>query len=115
MTTPPIPISRVELGPEVEALVLAVVRSGHLAQGPMVARLEGAFCDLVGTTHAVAVGNGTLALVAAIEGSGVEAGSEIVTSPFTFVATVNAILEAGARVRFADISLDDFNVDIDEV
>jgi perosamine synthetase len=115
MTTPQIPISRVELGPEAEALVLEVVRSGHLAQGPMVERLERAFCDLVGTAHAVAVGNGTLALVAAIQAVGIEPGSEIVTSPFTFVATVNAALEAGARVRFADISLDDFNVDVDEV
>ena len=115
MTTPQIPISRVELGPEAEALVLEVVRSGHLAQGPMVERLERAFCDLVGTAHAVAVGNGTLALVAAIQALGIEPGSEIVTSPFTFVATVNAALEAGARVRFADISLEDFNVDVDEV
>jgi dTDP-4-amino-4,6-dideoxygalactose transaminase len=115
MTSPHIPISRVELGPEVEALVLEVVRSGHLAQGPMVERLERTFCDLVGTAHAVAVGNGTLALVAAIQALGIEAGSEIVTSPFTFVATVNAALEAGARVRFADIDLSDFNVNLDEV
>jgi perosamine synthetase len=115
MTTPPIPISRVELGPEAEALVLDVVRSGHLAQGPMVERLEQAFVELVGCAQAVAVGNGTLALVAAIQAIGIEPGSEIVTSPFTFVATVNAAIEAGARVRFADISLADFNVDVDAV
>ncbi|HVJ95900.1 MAG TPA: aminotransferase class I/II-fold pyridoxal phosphate-dependent enzyme, partial [Acidimicrobiia bacterium] len=115
MTTPPIPISRVELGPEAEALVLEVVRSGHLAQGPMVERLERAFADLVGCAQAVAVGNGTLALVAAIQAVDVPPGSEILTSPFTFVATVNAALEAGLRVRFADISLTDFNVDVDEV
>jgi dTDP-4-amino-4,6-dideoxygalactose transaminase len=110
-----IPISRVELGPEVEDLVLQVLRSGQLAQGPMVERLEAAFCELVGTRHAIAVANGTVALVAAMQAHEIGPGDEVVTSPFTFVATVNAALEAGARVRFADISLADFNIDPDAV
>ena len=106
-----IPISQVSFGPEEEQLVLEVIRSGQLAQGPMVERLESAFCDLTTAGHAVAVSNGTVALVAALQAVELEPSDEVVTSPFTFVATLNAALESGARVRFADISLDDFNVD----
>jgi len=106
-----IPISTVQLGPDVEALVLEVLRSGIIAQGPKVAQLEAAFAALCGVPHAVAVNNGTTALVAAFEALGLGPGDEIVTSPFTFVATVNAALEVGATVRFADIRADDFCLD----
>lgn len=102
----PIPISQVSLGPEAEELVLEVLRSGRLAQGPMVERLEAGFCVLAGTTHAIAVNSGTTALVAAIEALDIGPGDEVITSPFTFVATLNAILEAGATARFVDIGSD---------
>jgi dTDP-4-amino-4,6-dideoxygalactose transaminase len=106
-----IPISCVELGEEVERSVLDVLRSGRLAQGPIVARLEERFAELVGVPHAIAVNNGTTALVAALQALRLRPGDEVVTSPFTFVATLNAILEAGATVRFADIGADDFCLD----
>jgi dTDP-4-amino-4,6-dideoxygalactose transaminase len=77
----------------------------------MVERLEAAFCELVGVGSAIAVANGTVALVAALQAVGLTPGAEVVTSPFTFVATVNAVLEVGARVRFADIDADDFTID----
>jgi perosamine synthetase len=105
-----IPISVVELGPEVEERVLDVIRSGIIAQGPVVAELESRFAELVGVEHAVAVNNGTTALVAALQVLDLEPGDEVVTSPFTFVATLNAILEAGATARFGDISTSDFNL-----
>ncbi len=108
---PPIPITTVRLGAEEEALVLEVLRSGMLAQGPMVERLERDFARLVGVPHAVAVNNGTTALVAALQALGVGPGDEVITSPFTFVATMNAILEVGATARLADISLDDYCLD----
>jgi perosamine synthetase len=106
-----IPISVVNLGPEVEAKVLEVLRSGVVAQGPVVAELERGVAALAGAEHAVAVNNGTTALVAALQVLGLEPGDEVVTSPFTFVATLNAILEAGATVRFGDIDHADFNLD----
>lgn len=105
-----IPISVVSLGPEVEQLVLQVLRSGHLAQGPMVAELEARFAALTGVPHAVAVNNGTTALVAALQALELQPGDEVITSPFTFVATLNAILEAGAVARFADIT-EDYTLD----
>jgi perosamine synthetase len=104
--TNPIQISSVTLGEEVERLVLEVLRSGRLAQGPMVERLEADFAREHDVQHAVAVNNGTTALVAAIQALGLRPGDEVITSPLSFVATLNAILEAGATVRFADIGAD---------
>ena len=105
-----IPISVVDVR-DAEPLVLEVIRSGVLAQGPMVQRLEEAFAGVVGVRHAVAVNNGTTALVAALQVLDLEPGDEVVTSPFTFAATLNAVLEAGATARFADIREEDFAVD----
>jgi perosamine synthetase len=107
-------ISAPQLGPEVEALVLAVLRSGHLAQGPMVERFEALCATMAGTSHAVAVGNGTVALDAALNVMDIGPGQEVITSPFTFAATINAILRSGATVRFADIR-DDFTIDPESV
>ncbi len=105
-----IPVSAVQLGSDVEALVLEVIRSGMIAQGPMVQRLEFEFAEMIGARHVVAVNNGTTALIAALEVLDLQPGDEVITSPFTFVATLNAILAAGATARFADIGVDDFNV-----
>jgi perosamine synthetase len=101
--SPTIPISAVCLDEHAERLVLEVVRSGHLVQGPMVERLEAAFSEACDVPHAIAVNSGTTALVAALQALGIGPGDEVVTSPFTFVATINAVLEAGATARFADI------------
>lgn len=104
-----IPITVVRLPAEVDELVLQVLHSGQLAQGPLVATFEQEFAERHGVAHAVAVNNGTTALVAALQALDLRPGDEVITSPFTFVATLNAILEAGATARFADIG-DDFNV-----
>lgn len=105
-----IPITVVKFGTAEEELVLEVIRSGMVAQGPKVKRLEEEFAALTGVKHAVAVNNGTTALVASLQVLDLKPGDEVLTSPFTFVATLNAILEAGATATFADISPDDFNV-----
>jgi perosamine synthetase len=103
-------ISAPQLDTEVEDLVLSVLRSGHLAQGPMVERFEALCTSMTGTAHAVAVSNGTVALDAALHVLDIGPGQEVITSPFTFAATINAILRSGASVRFADIR-DDFTID----
>ena len=103
-------VSSVKLDSEIEQEVLAVLRSGMIAQGPKVQEFENLFAGLVGVDHAIAVNNGTTALAAAFKMSNLGEGAEIVTSPFTFVATINAALEAGCRVRFADIDERTFNV-----
>lgn len=105
-----IPISKVDVR-DAEPLVLEVLRSGALAQGPVVERLERAFAEVVGVPHAIAVNSGTTALVAALQALDLRPGDEVITSPFTFAATLNAILEAGATARFADIDERDFAVD----
>ncbi|MEU6641341.1 DegT/DnrJ/EryC1/StrS family aminotransferase [Saccharomonospora sp. NPDC046836] len=107
-----IPLSVVDVR-DAEPLVTEVLRSGGLVQGPMVDRFERAFAGVAGTRHAIAVNSGTTALVAALEVLDLEPGDEVITSPFTFVATLNAIIEAGATVRFADICRDDFALDPD--
>lgn len=110
-----IPISQVALADGTEDLVLEVLRSGQIAQGPIVARFEEQFAALTGVDHAVAVNNGTTALIAALRVLDLRPGDEVVTSPFTFVATLNAILDSGATACFADIGTDDFNIDPSEV
>ncbi|HVU93256.1 MAG TPA: DegT/DnrJ/EryC1/StrS family aminotransferase [Jatrophihabitans sp.] len=108
-------ISSVDLPAQTEELVLQVLRSGMLAQGPMVKRFEDEFAALVGVRNAVAVNNGTTALVASLQVLDLQPGDEVLTSPFTFVATLNAILESGATAVFADIRADDFCLDPDAV
>ena len=76
-----IPITSVRMGDAEEKLVLEVLRSGMLAQGPMVAALEDRFRDLTGAAHAVAVNNGTTALVAALQALQLEPGDEVRHQP----------------------------------
>ena len=109
-----IPISRVKIDEATEALVLEVLRSGQLAQGPMVARFEGLCATMAGTKHAVAVNNGTTALELALQAYGIGAGDEVITTPYTFAATINAIVHSGARVRFVDVT-DDYTLDPDGI
>lgn len=105
-----IPISTVRIDEEIESAVLAVLRSGMIAQGPKVAELEAMFAQISGVDHAIAVNNGTTALIAVLKMLDVPKGSTVITSPFTFVATLNAAVEAGFKVRFADIDEQTFNV-----
>ena len=107
-----IPVSKVMVGEEEAQGVLEVLRSGMLAQGEKTVLLEDAFAAAHNVAHAVAVSNGTVALTAALRALGIGAGDEVITTPFSFNATLNAILEVGATARFADVR-DDFTVDPD--
>ena len=83
--------------------MLEVLRSGQLSLGPRVPAFEQAFAERIGARHACAVSSGTAGLHLALRAVGVEAGDEVVTSPFSFVASANAPLFEGARPVFADI------------
>lgn len=98
---------------EIKAVV-KVLRSGQLAQGPVVDRLEKYFKDYCKVDYCLAVNSGTAALHCALFAAGVEQGDEVITSPFTFIATVNSILMQGAKPIFVDID-ESFNIDPDKI
>jgi len=106
-----IPISRPQIGEEEERAVLEVLHSGQLAQGPRVREFEEAFAAFCGTEYAVAVSSGTTALLTSLLAHGIGLGHEVITSPFTFIASANSILFTGARPVFADIDPESFNID----
>jgi dTDP-4-amino-4,6-dideoxygalactose transaminase len=105
------PIARPQLGEEEKQLVWETMASGLLAQGPRVKEFEERFAALIGTAHAVATSSGTTALHLALLGRGIGPGDEVVTVPFTFIASANSVLYTGARPVFVDVDERDFNMD----
>ncbi len=106
-----ISIAKPLLGEREQEAVAAVLASGGLAHGSVSDAFEKEFASFAGTADAVAVANGTAALQVAMQAAGVGPGDEVITSPFTFVATANAILMLGAVPVFADIDPATFNLD----
>ena len=91
--------------------MLAVLESGQLAQGPVVEAFENEFAKWCGASHAVAVNSGTAALHLLMLAYGIGEGDEVITSPFTFVASANAALFVGARPVFVDIESETYCLD----
>lgn len=108
-----IPLAKPVIGPEEEALVLEVLRSGHLSLGPRVPAFEQAFAARLGAAHASAVSSGTAGLHLALRAVGVGEGEEVVTSPLSFVASSNAIIYERATPVFVDIDPVTLNLDVD--
>lgn len=106
----PIAVASPVVSDKARDLLLGAISRGQLAQGPLVAELERLCADMAGAEHAIAVSSGTDALELAYEAAGIGPGDEIITTPFTFGATVNAALRLGATVRFADLGAD-YNID----
>lgn len=106
-----IPISKPFIGEEEKNNVMKVLESGMLAQGPMVAKLEECFASLCGVKHAIATTSGTTALHVALLAHGIGPGDEVITTPFTFIASANSILFTGAKPVFVDIDPETFNID----
>jgi dTDP-4-amino-4,6-dideoxygalactose transaminase len=97
------------------AEVVDTLRSGWIGTGPKVARFEREFAEYVGAEHAVALASCTAALHLAIQASGIGPGDEVITTPMTFCATLNAILHAGAVPVLADCEPGTGNLDPDRV
>src|ERR1700716_346639 len=106
-----IPIAKPMLGPEEQDALEAVMASGELAQGRWVAEFEAAFAAYCGARFAVATSSGTSALHLSLLAHGIGPGDEVITTPFTFVASSNVILYVGATPVFVDIEPDTFNID----
>jgi perosamine synthetase len=107
----PIPLARPELGAREEELALRVLRSGRLSLGPMVERFERELAAWLGVEDAVAVSSGTTALHLGVRALGWGGGDEVLTSPFSFVASANCLLYEGARPVFCDV--DPVTLDLD--
>ncbi len=106
-----VPLAQPVLGVEEEQAVIEVLRSGQLSLGPRVPAFEEAFAARVGAAHASAVSSGTSGLHLALRAVGVKAGDEVITSPFSFVASANAPVFERARPVFADIDPVTLNLD----
>jgi len=108
-----IPLARPVIGDLEIERVLDVLRSGRLSLGPLLAEFERDFAERVGAVHASAVSSGTAGLHLALRAAGVSDGDEVVTSPFSFVASANVVVYERARPVFADIDPVTFNLDPD--
>ena len=110
-----IPIARPQMGEDEKRRVWEAMDSGSLAQGPRVRELEEQFAGFVGVEHAVATSSGTTALHLALLGYDIGEGDEVITVPFTFIASANSIVYTGARPVFVDIDERDFTMDVDRI
>ena len=105
-----LPYGRHDIGKDEVEAVSRILMSDWLTTGPTVVKFEQAFARFVGAKEAIAVSNGTAALQIACQASGLKPGFEAITTPFTFVATANAVAYCGADPIFADIQSDTYNL-----
>ena len=106
-----IPLTRPEFGDEEARAVAGVLKSGWVSQGPKVAEFEALVAARVGAAHGVATTSCTTALHLALVASGVGPGDEVICPSYSFIATANAVLYAGATPVFAEIEADTWNID----
>jgi len=109
--TDPIPLARPVMGEREEELALEVLRSGRLSLGPRLGEFERAFAARLGVASTSAVASGTAGLHLSVRAAGIERGDEVVTTPFSFVASANCVLYEGARPVFCDIDRRTLNID----
>jgi perosamine synthetase len=106
-----IPVARPAIGQDEISAVTAVLESGMLAAGERVAEFEKKFADYCGTTHAVAINNGTAALHAALLAADIGFGDEVIVPSFSFIATATAVSMTGAKPIFVDVNEQTFGID----
>ena len=110
-----LPFARPSIGEEEIAELLDTLRSGWITTGPKVDRFTAAFAEFVGGRHAIAVSSATAGLHVALLALGVGPGDEVVTTPMTFVATLNTIVHCGARPVLADVDAATLNIRVEEI
>lgn len=110
-----IPVSSPLISEDEIAEVADTLRSGWLTTGPKVKRFEEEFAQYIGSKHAVAVNSCTGALHLTLVAAGIGQSDEVITTPFTFIATANVILHVGAKPVFVDITPDTFNIDVEKI
>lgn len=108
-------IAKPLMGEEEKQAVIEVLDSGMIAQGPQVKAFEEAFAEMCGVNHAIATTSGTTALHVTLLAHGIGEGDEVITSPFTFIATANSVLFTGARPVFVDIDPQTYNLDVTQI
>lgn len=106
-----VPIAKPIIGDEEIENVVEVLKSGMIAQGPKVEEFEEKFAEWVGADYGIAVNSGTAALHVALLSCDIGEGDEVITTPFTFIASGNSILYTGAKPVFADIDLKTYTID----
>ena len=110
-----VPIAKPIIGEKEIENVVDVLKSGMIAQGPKVAEFEKKFASWIGTKYAITTNSGTSALHVALLAAGIGKGDEVITTPFTFIATGNSIVYTGATPVFADIDLKTYTLDPDSI
>ncbi len=110
-----VPIAKPIIGDEEIENVVEVLKSGMIAQGPKVEEFEESFAEWVGAEYGIAVNSGTAALHVALLSCGIGEGDEVITTPFTFIASGNSILYTGAKPVFADIDLKTYTIDPESI
>jgi perosamine synthetase len=107
----PIPLSSPDVSDEDRQRVMDVLNGRTLSLGPVLPAFEEAMAEAAGTRYAVAVNSGTSALHLCVKAAGIADGDEVITSPFSFVASANCMLFERAVPRFVDIDIDTYNID----
>ena len=100
---------------DIEKVISNILESGAYINGPYTKELETKLAKYLDVKHVIGVANGTDALVIALKALGIKEGDEVITTPFTFFATAEAISVVGAKPVFVDVSLDDFNIDVNKI
>lgn len=110
-----ITLAKLIIGKEEKEMILQVLDSGMLTQGEKVSRLERELADLCQVKHAVVTNSGTSALHTTLYSLGIQPGDEVITTPFTFISTTNAMLMMKAKPVFVDIDQCTFNIDSSKI
>jgi perosamine synthetase len=106
-----VPLSSQWIDASDESAVLGVLRSSHLSLGPRLPEFEAGLAAVAGVAHGVAVNSGTSALHLIVRALGIGEGDEVITTPFSFIASANCLLFERARPVFVDIRPDTYNID----